>query len=194
MSTPRRAFAVLVLSASIATPVLIADPTVNAPQQAGGQSSPNTCGNGNLQPSKGEICDDGNNLNGDGCSADCRSQEFCGNGIVDGATGEQCDTGGQSSTCNSDCTVAYCGDGKVNASRGESCDTAGPSSTCNVFCQPPVCGNGVVDLGEQCDDANVNNEDTCTSQCRFNCALPSSSITASSAESSCRFSARLAMP
>src|SRR5690349_12080880 len=30
-----------------------------------------------------ERCDDGNRIGGDGCSADCRSEERCGNGVVD---------------------------------------------------------------------------------------------------------------
>jgi cysteine-rich repeat protein len=29
------------------------------------------CGDGTLNPTAGEFCDDGNNLNGDGCSTDC---------------------------------------------------------------------------------------------------------------------------
>ena len=37
------------------------------------------CGNGSVDP--GEVCDDGNTIPGDGCSADCRLQ--CGNGIVE---------------------------------------------------------------------------------------------------------------
>lgn len=38
-----------------------------------------------------ERCDDGNNLDGDGCSADCMSVETCGNATIDYAVGEQCD-------------------------------------------------------------------------------------------------------
>jgi cysteine-rich repeat protein len=183
MSTPRRAFAVLFVSAAIATPILVADPVLVADpptlgddlKQVVSECSPPACGNGKVQPSKGEVCDDGNNVSGDGCSADCRSQETCGNGTVDVATGEQCDTSGQTPTCNADCTVAFCGDGKVNASRGEACDTGGPSATCNVFCQFPACGNGVVEAPEQCDDGNAINNDSCTNQCQFNCSPESAS-------------------
>jgi cysteine-rich repeat protein len=173
MSTLRRALAVLFVSAAVATRVLVADPTLASdPQQGGSAPSPSTCGNGKLQPSKGEVCDDGNNVSGDGCSADCRSEELCGNGIVDAATGEQCDTSGQTASCNADCTVAFCGDGKVNSARGESCDTAGPSPTCNAFCQVPACGNGVVEApSEQCDDRNSINNDGCSNQCQLSCAL-----------------------
>jgi cysteine-rich repeat protein len=53
-----------------------------------------------------EVCDDRNGTAGDGCSADCRSNERCGNGMVDQIGGEECDSGmiglsadGCSSTC-----------------------------------------------------------------------------------------------
>jgi cysteine-rich repeat protein len=37
----------------------------------------------------------------------------------------------------------------------------------NVSCGPPQtsCGNGVVELGEQCDDGNLVDDDTCSSSC-----------------------------
>ncbi|MDQ3369346.1 MAG: hypothetical protein M3680_28300, partial [Myxococcota bacterium] len=49
------------------------------------------CGNGRLDPD--EVCDDGNNGAGDGCAADCSSDETCGNGVIDLARGETCDDG-----------------------------------------------------------------------------------------------------
>jgi cysteine-rich repeat protein len=49
------------------------------------------CGNGIVEPELGEQCDDGNHVSGDGCSADCRSNETCGNGVVDAIKGELCD-------------------------------------------------------------------------------------------------------
>ena len=69
------------------------------------------CGDGVIEP--GEVCDDGNQSLGDGCGADCRSNETCGNGRVDpiriaggeATPFEQCDGGdvlghdGCSSTC-----------------------------------------------------------------------------------------------
>jgi cysteine-rich repeat protein len=64
------------------------------------------CGNGVREPS--ELCDDGNQLAGDGCSADCASDESCGNELVDPLRGEQCDDGpglsgdGCSSACQSE--------------------------------------------------------------------------------------------
>jgi len=61
------------------------------------------CGNRVVEP--GEMCDDGNQISGDGCSGDCRSTETCGNGFVD--PGEQCDDGDLISHdgCDSRCTT-----------------------------------------------------------------------------------------
>lgn len=50
---------------------------------------PAHCGDGTQDSA--EVCDDGNTQSGDGCSADCLSNESCGNGLLD--TGEQCDCG-----------------------------------------------------------------------------------------------------
>jgi cysteine-rich repeat protein len=86
----------------------------------------------------GEVCDDGNVSGGDGCSADCLSDESCGNGIVDTAVGEVCDDGNNSDGdgCSADC------------SRDET-----------------LCGNSSVDPGEACDDGNLNSHDGCSSGC-----------------------------
>ena len=58
------------------------------------------CGNGRVDRADpgvagdvGEVCDDGNQTSGDGCSSDCRSDETCGNGVSDVVTGETCDDG-----------------------------------------------------------------------------------------------------
>lgn len=67
--------------------------------------SPGDCGDGVI--SGDEVCDDGNTVGGDGCSATCRSIELCGNGFVDGAAGEECDDGNHASHdgCSSGCLV-----------------------------------------------------------------------------------------
>lgn len=57
------------------------------------------CGDGEVVGS--EVCDDGNQRSGDGCSADCLSAEVCGNGYIDTLAGEQCD----------DAQLALSGDG-----------------------------------------------------------------------------------
>ncbi len=93
---------------------------------------------GNTVVDSGEECDDGNNISGDGCTAACLD-EFCGDGVVNDNGAEQCDNG----AANSDTT---------------------PDS-CRTDCRNPSCGDGVVDLGEECDDANTDETDGCTSQC-----------------------------
>ena len=54
---------------------------------------PRGCGDAIVDPLAvpPEVCDDGNIVSGDGCSADCLSNETCGNGRVDIVTGEECD-------------------------------------------------------------------------------------------------------
>jgi cysteine-rich repeat protein len=47
------------------------------------------CGNGAIDV--GEVCDDGNQVSGDGCRGDCKKIEMCGDGQLD--VGEQCDDG-----------------------------------------------------------------------------------------------------
>ena len=75
------------------------------------------CGDGNIGGN--EVCDDDNTTPGDGCSADCLSDETCGNGIVDTIVGEECDDDntvsgdGCSSTCETEVEVV-CGDGSCN--------------------------------------------------------------------------------
>jgi cysteine-rich repeat protein len=129
----------------------------------------------------GEECDDGNNLNGDGCDSncvveycgdqkcndgedsnscpgDCPILTVCGDGTQD--SGEECDDGNNlnGDGCDSNCVVEYCGDNKCN--NGED------SSSCVQDCPlPPVCGDGNTDVGEQCDDGNTNNGDGCDSNC-----------------------------
>ncbi|WP_437758502.1 EGF domain-containing protein [Sorangium sp. So ce1389] len=66
-------------------------------------SAPPACGDGIVQA--GEVCDDGNQTAGDGCSADCKGLEVCGDGRVDLATGESCDDG---NTANGDGCDASC--------------------------------------------------------------------------------------
>jgi cysteine-rich repeat protein len=93
------------------------------------------CGDGNLDP--GEACDDGNNVNGDGCGATCFLE--CGNGVVDGS--EECDDGNavDNDDCTNSCTVPFCGDGTLwNQGTGtETCDDGNTVSGdgCDANCQ-----------------------------------------------------------
>ena len=58
-----------------------------------GSCVPAGCGNGFTDTALNEACDDGNNEPGDGCSADCLSNETCGNSFIDFQIGERCDDG-----------------------------------------------------------------------------------------------------
>ena len=89
----------------------------------------------------GEQCDDGNNVDGDGCSSICEVEEeepYCGDGNLD--SGEQCDDG--------------------NNINGDGC-----SAMCDVEIPEPYCGDGNLDQGEECDDGNNINGDGCSAIC-----------------------------
>jgi cysteine-rich repeat protein len=64
-------------------------------------------------PLRGEQCDDGNAINGDGCDDNC-TPTACGNRVL--STGEACDDGNVTSGdgCAANCTAEACGDGIVN--------------------------------------------------------------------------------
>jgi len=119
-----------------------------------------------------EICDDGNNDSGDGCSATCRIE-----------LGYKCD--GEPSVC----TKTTCGDGKVEGS--EACDDGNtlPNDGCSPTCRfepncssatgacSSKCGDGLV-VGEDCDDGNTSSGDGCSPTCKtepgFQCSQPDS--------------------
>ncbi|MFQ5514501.1 MAG: DUF4215 domain-containing protein [Myxococcota bacterium] len=62
------------------------------------------CGDGTVQILRGEECEDGNDQNEDGCSADCQ-MEYCGDGILQAGLGEECDDGNLRS---GDCCTPFC--------------------------------------------------------------------------------------
>ncbi len=138
----------------------------------GGVCVPAGCGNGVRET--GELCDDGNNRDGDGCSARCDSSELCGNGIKDTPLGEQCDDGNlaDGDDCQHDCLLPRCGDGVVDVALAEACDDGAANgdladAACRTDCQPRRCGDGIADLlaGEICDDRNQGAGDGCTPDC-----------------------------
>ncbi len=118
-----------------------------------------SCGDGVVD--SGEMCDDGNGSDGDGCSSSCRVEPgfschnvpsecspVCGNSILN--VGEGCDDGNldDGDGCSSSCWVEV----------GFSCQ--GMPSVC-----APLCGNGIVEPGEACDDGNVETGDGCGFSC-----------------------------
>jgi cysteine-rich repeat protein len=109
----------------------------------------------------GEQCDDGNTIEGDGCSSACIIEPGwfcsgspsvctmeCGNGVI--VTDEQCDDGNPTDGdgCSSSCAIEA----------GWEC--VGTPSVCT-----PLCGNSVLDPGEICDDGNTDNTDACLDTC-----------------------------
>jgi len=66
-------------------------------------ATPAICGDGIKASS--EKCDDGNLINGDGCSADCKIEGDCGNGIIN--LEEECDDGNieNGDGCSKQCKI-----------------------------------------------------------------------------------------
>jgi len=130
-----------------------------------------------------EQCDDGNNNNGDGCSAVC-VLEFCGDGVVNNNT-EICDSNTEACVtasgyngnwlCNLTCdgwnaciATESCGDGIVNGN--ETCDDGNNFNCdgCRSDCtrMDNICGDGYYECAEECDGANgVLSGFRCTDQC-----------------------------
>ena len=131
------------------------------------------CGDGTVNPSAGEACDDGA-ANSDtvpgACPTDCALPR-CGNGVIDPEEG--CDDGNtiDGDGCQGNCQLPVCGDGIVDAF--EECDDGNTinDDACRNNCRLPRCGDGVVDAGEACDDGPVNS-DTHHDSCRLDCTLP----------------------
>lgn len=67
---------------------------------------PSVCGDGFVDTSNFESCDDGNAADDDACPGGCRTA-YCGDGFV-WAGVEQCDGG---PSCNANCTASTCGAG-----------------------------------------------------------------------------------
>ncbi len=126
-----------------------------------------SCGNGYIDQLE-EMCDDGNTISGDGCSADCASDETCGNGIVDIVVNEQCDDNNTvaGDGCSTGCMIEICGNGIIDF--GEVCDDLNTISGdgCSANClSDETCGNGYRDINEACDDGNNASRDGCSNTC-----------------------------
>lgn len=124
------------------------------------------CGDGILNQTAGEVCDDGNDDPDDGCNAMCMPLD-CGDGVV--TAPERCDDGNRDQTdeCAA-CQPAVCGDGFVQAGV-EECDDGNGEDTdaCLSSCVPASCGDGFVQAGvETCDDANRDDSDACPASCQ----------------------------
>ena len=139
--------------------------------------TPNDEGVGGLQNDGYEQCDDGNAIDGDGCSTSCQSEiisePFCGDGNID--TEEACDDGnnnngdGCSSECQIESTPPTCQEGETNTSYSGPEGTEGIGicqagiQTCiegtwgsfsgEVTPQGEICGNGI---DEDCNGSDAS--------------------------------------
>ncbi len=103
------------------------------------------CGDGVVQ--NFEQCDDGNLIDGDGCSSLCAVEGVvCGNGVVE--NGEPCDDGNlvNGDGCSNTCVVE-------------------PGFTCVGAVCTAGCGDGQPASPEQCDDGNLVSGDGCSNSC-----------------------------
>ena len=127
----------------------------------GGTCGPNRCGDGYLSEETGEVCDDGNNINGDACKDDCTPT--C-------VTSADCDDG---IPCNGaeTCVPSGCIVGILPTDGTVDCDASGMTGSCyGGLCSPPNCGNSTVDADEDCDDGrNGDQADGCRDDCVFSC-------------------------
>lgn len=92
---------------------------------------------GDNEVNLGELCDDGNDSDTDGCLNNCRTA-ICGDGVIREGV-ESCDNGPQNSQA--------------------------PNAACRKDCTPQRCGDGILDDGEECDDGNDNDVDGCSNEC-----------------------------
>ncbi len=131
------------------------------------------CGDGVKQAN--EECDDGNNNNGDGCSCLCKLEK-CGDGVVQ--PGEECDDRNSNNTdrCSNTCIRTSCGDGVIerpnDAGQTEECDGSAPAGytcldNCTLLKSSAKCGDSKLDSGEQCDDGNQVDTDSCSKYCKL---------------------------
>ncbi|MBI5728135.1 MAG: S-layer homology domain-containing protein, partial [Candidatus Magasanikbacteria bacterium] len=133
------------------------------------------CGDGILNITAGETCDDGlNNGIFGSCNLTCDGEtpSVCGNSVTEGV--EICDDGpgnGTPNNCNSECsgmTASACGNGETEFD--EACDGGGVDTEfCNANCTSASCGDGYLNgaVPEACDDGNPFDGDGCSSSCQI---------------------------
>jgi cysteine-rich repeat protein len=121
------------------------------------------CGDGFVDTAAGEVCDDGNGIDGDGCDNDCT---WSCEGVADCDDLELCDG---SETCDA---AHICQDGAPAADGTPCTDASGGEGVCRGGrCTNPECGNGSVNAmtGEECDDGNLIPGDGCENDCTWTC-------------------------
>ncbi len=127
-----------------------------------GACTPGVCGD--MYVTSPEECDDGNEVEGDGCDNNCMFSCVSTDITRDCTPADAC--AGQG-TCND--TTHECAAGTPLV-YGTPCGSGGycnHSATCTVA----VCGNSIVEPGEDCDDGGLDGTvtDGCNTQCHFVC-------------------------
>ncbi|MFT3706057.1 MAG: lamin tail domain-containing protein [Archangium sp.] len=165
----------VLLGASCAT-LLLACPPARA-----------VCGNARVET--GESCDDGNTVDGDGCSASCSNETTGGGGGTVGGGGGTTGggggggvtgggsgggggtTGGGGGTTGGGGGTTGGGGGTTGGGGGTTGGgggtTGGGGGTTGGGGGTPVCGNGVPEGLEDCDDMNMTSGDGCENDCTF---------------------------
>ena len=131
---------------------------------------PFRCGNGKID--QGEQCDQGDLIDGDGCSSHCLCEP---ENLIDGIFF----TPRENDEVLRPCAGDLCGNDRVDL--GEECDDGTPEvvdqaalqvgDTCEQ-CLIRACGNGIVSfnsagVAEECDDGNTRDGDGCDRFCRI---------------------------
>ncbi|MEZ4402931.1 MAG: DUF4215 domain-containing protein [Kofleriaceae bacterium] len=160
-------------------------PDVEECDELGGADSPTcdsdctlpACGDNHTNPNfispgapRGERCDDGNTVSGDGCSADCASDESCGDDYVNADLPKN-------RTDNPECLDATA----TGTNCAEVCDDgnniAGDGCSPNCLSEE-TCRNGILDAAggpsnppELCDDGDLIDTNECRNDCQsgFGC-------------------------
>lgn len=138
-----------------------------------GSCIPVACGDG--IPGPGEICDDGNLNNRDGCKSDCtltcKVGSDCSNTTKGPAllTQPNCNI----DVCNTNTHTCYYQANQI----GQPCSSSNGTGACVKVsgtsfgaCTTATCGNGTQDPGEECDLGSGNGPNTgCEQTCQFSC-------------------------
>lgn len=110
------------------------------------------CGNGKKDTNL-EECDDGNDVNNDGCSTTCKNEVL--KPVTVSANGKTLYCTGTPLPCIAKVKLSEAG-------------YAENETAClkQYKCTDSICVNGKKDGSEQCDDGNENNADDCTNECK----------------------------
>lgn len=113
----------------------------NGAAGGGGAGGGATCGDGVIGP--GETCDPS-----DSCPTDCSDSNTCTTDSLQGAA----------ITCD-----VVCSNVPITACVADGCCAAACAPGADPDCA--ACGNGIVNAGEQCDDGDLDNTDSCLVTC-----------------------------